>query len=173
MKGLEAEMASETFCNSQDRAKKVVASVKALKAQLEPLTGVMKDFEDARLAYEMSKEAGDKDLLKEADESLFKLQSRMEQVELRSLLAGPHDLRNCFLTINAGVGGTEANDWAEMLFRMYLFYCEKMGFEVEEVDRGFGTEVGIDSVTLHITGPYAFGYLNCEQIGRASCRERV
>jgi len=163
LKNLEAEMASDGFWNSQDAAKKVVARVKGFKAQIEPLTGVVRDFEDARLAYQMSKEAGDKDLLTEADGQLFKLVSRMEKVELQSLLAGRHDAKNCFLTISAGQGGTEANDWAEMVFRMYIFYCEKMGFEIEEVERGFGSEVGIDSVTLHVKGPFAFGYLNCER----------
>jgi peptide chain release factor 2 len=156
-------MASEGIWNNQDRAKKVVASVKALKAQIDPLGGVIKDFEDAKLAYEMAKESGDKDLLKEADESLFRLGPRMEKVELQSLLSGKHDHRNCFLSISAGAGGTEANDWADMLLRMYIFYTEKMGFSIEEVEKGFGTEVGIDSVTLHVKGPYAFGYLNCER----------
>jgi peptide chain release factor 2 len=156
-------MASEGVWNNQDRAKKLVSSVKALKAQLDPLTAVVRDFEDAKVAYEMSREAGDKDLLKEADEQLFQLQARMEKVELQSLLSGRHDFRNCFLTISAGQGGTEANDWADMLYRMYIFYCEKMGFEIEEVERGFGSEVGIDSVTLHVKGAYAFGYLNCER----------
>jgi peptide chain release factor 2 len=140
-----------------------LAQFKAVKAQVEPLRDVVTRFEDARLAYDMSREAGDKDLLKEADEQLFALQGKMAKVELQSLLSGRHDHRNCFLTISAGVGGTEANDWAEMLFRMYLYYCEKMGWKVEEVDRGFGAEVGIDSVTLHIQGPYAFGYLSTER----------
>jgi peptide chain release factor 2 len=111
----------------------------------------------------MSREINDADLLKEADTKLHDLMGRMDRIERRSLLSGPHDHRNCFLTISAGVGGTEANDWAEMLFRMYLFYFEKMGFQIEEVDKGFGTEVGIDSVTLHVKGPYAFGYLKCER----------
>lgn len=155
-------MASEGFWDKPEAARKLVAQIKALKAQIEPLAGVAKDFEDACVAYEMSREAGDKDLLTEADEQLFRLQSRMEQVELRSLLSGPHDSRNCFLTIAAGVGGTEANDWCEMLFRMYIFYCEKMEFEIEEVDKSVA-EVGIDSVTLHVKGPFAFGYLNCER----------
>jgi len=140
-----------------------VAQLKTLKAQVEPLRNVIAGFEDAKLGYEMSREAGDKELLAEADEQLFTLQNKMEKVELQSLLSGKHDHRNCFLTIAAGVGGTEANDWAEMLFRMYLFYCEKMGWQIEEVDKGFGAEVGIDSVVLHIKGPYAFGYLNCER----------
>ena len=156
-------MASEGFWDNQDFAKKTVAKIRSLKAQIEPLTGVIADLENATLAYEMSKDAGDKDLLAEADESLFKLVGRMENVEQQSLLAGPHDHRNCFLTISAGVGGTEANDWAEMLLRMYIFYCEKMDFKMEEVDKGFGAEVGIDSVTLFVQGPYAFGYLKCER----------
>lgn len=156
-------MASEGFWDHQDVAKKTVAKVRALKAQLEPLTKVIRDFEDARLGYEMSKEAGDKDLLAEADESLFQLMSRMALVEKHSLLSDPNDMRNCFLTITAGVGGTEANDWAEMVLRMYIFYCEKMGFSLEEVDKGFGSEVGIDSVTVHVKGPYSFGYLKCER----------
>lgn len=156
-------MASDTFWNSQERAKKVVGSVKTLKAQTEPLTGAMKSFEDAKVGYDMAKEAGDADLLKEADEALFQLMARMDKIELQSLLNEPHDHRNCFLTINAGVGGTEANDWADMVLRMYIFYCEKMGFSMEEVDKGFGAEVGIDSVTLHIKGPYCFGYLKCER----------
>lgn len=156
-------MAGEGFWNNQDAARKLVSRIKSFKAQTEPLAAVVKDFEDAKVAYEMSKEAGDKDLLAEADESLFKLVGRMEKVERQSLLSGPHDHRNCFLTISAGVGGTEANDWGEMLLRMYIFYCEKMGFTMEEVDKGFGAEVGIDSVTLFVQGPYAFGYLKCER----------
>jgi peptide chain release factor 2 len=156
-------MASEGFWNDPERARKVVTSVKTLKARTEPLAAVIRDFENARLAYQMSKESGDKELLAEADELLFDLRKRMEKVELQSLLSGEHDMKNCFLTINAGVGGTEANDWAEMLLRMYLGYCERMGWTVEEVDKGFGPDVGIDSVTLHVQGLYAFGYLKCER----------
>ncbi|MBX3375554.1 MAG: peptide chain release factor 2 [Phycisphaeraceae bacterium] len=163
LKELEVRMGEGDFWNNQDAARKVVAELKSLKAQVEPLREVIARFEDARLGYQMSKEAGDKDLLKEADEQLFQLQPKMEKVELQSLLSGKHDHRNCFLTISAGVGGTEANDWAEMLFRMYIFYCEKMGWSIEEVDKGFGAEVGIDSVTIHVKGPYAFGYLSCER----------
>ncbi len=123
----------------------------------------MADFEDAKLGYQMSKESGDRDLLAEADETLYQLTGRMAKVELQSLLSGRHDPKNCFITISAGVGGTEANDWCEMLFRMYLFYCEKMGWKLEEVDKSYGNEVGIDAVTLHVKGPFAFGYLKCEQ----------
>ena len=89
----------------------------------------------------------------------------MEKVELLSLLAGKHDHRNCFLTISAGDGGTEANDWCEMLFRMYVMFLEKSHpeWKVEEIEKSYGVEVGLDSVTLKVSGPYAFGYLKCER----------
>lgn len=162
-------MDAADFWTNQAAANKVVAEVKRLNSQIEALEAAIKQFDDARTAYDMAKEAGppgmpDKDLLAEADESLFQILSQMDKIELRSLLSGRHDHRACFLTISAGVGGQEANDWAEMLFRMYLKYIEKNpGWSVEEVDRGFGAEVGIDSVTLHVKGPYAFGYLKCER----------
>ncbi|HYE02907.1 MAG TPA: PCRF domain-containing protein, partial [Phycisphaerales bacterium] len=156
-------MGQPDFWDRPEAARAVVAELKAIKAQVDPLTRLMADFADARLAYEMSREAGDKDLLREADEQLHDLSARMGKVELQSLLSGKHDHRNCFLAISAGDGGTEANDWCEMLFRMYLYYCEKMGWELDEVEKSFGTEVGLDSVTLHVKGPFAFGYLACER----------
>jgi peptide chain release factor 2 len=162
-------MAEASFWDAPERARKTVGQVKGLKAVLDPLTKAVADFEDAKLAYEMYKEttaggaAGDKDLLVEADAQLHNLAVRMDKIELQSLLSGKHDSRNCFLTISAGEGGTEANDWCEMLFRMYLYYCEKMGWDIEEVEKSPGLEVGLDSVTLHIKGPFAFGYLSAER----------
>ncbi|MBC7833961.1 MAG: peptide chain release factor 2 [Phycisphaerales bacterium] len=160
---LNRRMEAPDLWDRPEEAKKVVATKKAIEAQLKPLQAVENDFGDARVAYEMSREAGDTDLLREADAQLFKLVERMAKVELRSLLSGKHDFRNCFLTITAGAGGKEANDWADMLLRMYIFYCEKMGFEMEEVAKTYGVEVGIDQVILHLKGDFAFGYLNCER----------
>ncbi|MCB9841144.1 MAG: peptide chain release factor 2 [Phycisphaeraceae bacterium] len=160
---LEGTMGEGGFWDNQTAAQKTVTQVKSLKAMLEPLRRVISDFDEARLAYEMAKEAGDNDLLAEADEALFDLQQRMEKVEMQSLLSGKYDPRNCFITISAGDGGTEANDWAEMLYRMYVMYCEHQGFALEEIEKSPGTEVGIDSATLLVKGPFAFGYLNCER----------
>lgn len=161
-------MESADFWNNQTAANKVVADLKYVNSQIEPLEKALSQLDDAKTAFDMAREAGptgqpDKELLKEADEILFKLNESMAATELRSLMSGKHDFRNCFVTISAGDGGTEANDWAEMLFRMYLNYLERAGFSIEEVERGFGAEVGIDSVTLHVKGPYAFGYLKCER----------
>lgn len=156
-------MGAEGFWDNPGHARKVVDLVKTLKAQVEPLGAAIAALDDAKTAYEMAKETGDKDFLAEADDLLFRLGPQVERVELQSLLSGRYDPGNCFLSIQAGVGGTEANDWADMLLRMYIYYCEKMGWTLEEVDKGFGAEVGIDSVTLHVKGPYAFGYLSCER----------
>lgn len=158
-------MGAPDFWNSQERAQGVVAEMKALKAQLEPLERIIEAFENAQVAYEMARESDDADLLKEADDALHEITAQMERVELLSLLSGKHDTRDCFFTISAGDGGTEANDWAEMLYRMYLMFFEKHHpeWKIEEISKNFGTEVGIDDVTLHVTGPYAFGYLKCER----------
>ena len=158
-------METPEFWNNQEKAQVVVGELKRLKAQLEPVERIATKLDDAVVAYQMFKEDGDKDLLAEADQKLFELSTEMEKVELLSLLSGKHDARSCFITISAGDGGTEANDWAEMLFRMYVMFLERSHPEwsVEEMSLSHGTEVGIDSVSLHIKGPYAFGYMKCER----------
>lgn len=156
-------MGQPGFWDNQDKAQETVAQLKNIKAQTSPLTAFVSDFEDAAVAYQLAKEESDDELLAEADELLFQLTKRMQQIELQSLLGGPHDHRDCFFTISAGDGGTEANDWAEMLLRMYLYYFEHMKWKLDEVSKTFGTEVGVDHVTLLITGPFAFGYLKCER----------
>lgn len=156
-------MEATDFWSNQEQAQKTISEYKLLKAQTEPLEEVISEFEDAQVAYELAKEAGDDDLLAEADESLFKLQQKMEKVELQSLLSGKHDHRHCFVAIQAGDGGTEADDWASMLERMYLYYWEQMGWKAEEISRIPGTEVGISEVSYHIKGPFAYGYMSCER----------
>jgi len=158
-------MGQPDFWDDQKAAGRVVAELKLIKAQIEPVSDFQAQLEDAAVGLELAKEAGDQDLLEETDEKLFQLARRMETIELRSLLSGKHDHRDCFFTISAGDGGTEANDWAEMLFRMYLKFFEKHHpeWKIEELSMQYGAEVGIDSVTLHVKGPYAFGYLGCER----------
>lgn len=158
-------MNSDGFWDKPEAARSVVNELKGTKAQVDTLSSLISTFEDAKLAYEMAKDAGDKDLLTEADESLFRVSKGMEKVELLSLLGGKHDHRNTFITISAGDGGTEANDWCEMLFRMYVMWLEKSHpeWKVEEIEKSYGTEVGLDSVTLKVSGPHAFGYLKCER----------
>ncbi len=113
-------MNAADFWNSQEAAQKTIGDFKLLKAQTEGLETVIADFDDACVGYELAREAGDEELLTETDEQLFQLCERMVKVELQSLLSGKHDHRDCFVSIQSGDGGTEADDWAYMLERMYL-----------------------------------------------------
>lgn len=151
------------FWNNQKEAQKIIAELKVLRAQTEPLEAAMRALEDAKVGYEMAKESGDKDLLAEADEALFRLKADMDQIEAQSLLSGKHDHRSCFVTIQSGAGGLEAEDWGRLLERMYLYYWEKMGFKCEELHRVAGTDGGVSEVAYRIAGPFAYGYMSCER----------
>ena len=160
---LQEQMSGVGFWDKQSEAQKVINDYKVLKAQTADLEEVIGEFEDATVGYELAKEADDAELLTETDEQLFKLQSRMDRVEIQSLLNRKHDHRNCFVSIQSRDGGTEADDWASMLDRMYKNYWEQMHFKVEEVSTTHGTEVGISEVTYLIKGTMAYGYMSCER----------
>jgi peptide chain release factor 2 len=160
---LQEEMNTDGFWNDQEAAQKVIARFKLIKAQIEPLEEMMEQIEEAKIGLELAREADDRELLEEADEQLFQVERGMEKVELQSLLSNPHDHRNCFVAIQAGDGGNDADDFAEIVDRMYLYYWEQQGWKVEELSRTHGTEVGINEVSYHVKGPYGFGYMNCER----------
>jgi peptide chain release factor 2 len=151
------------FWNDRAEAQRVIREYQQLKAQTEDLGEVMAQFEDARVGYQLAREGDDDELLAEADEQLFRIAERMTKVETQSLLSGEHDHRDCFVTIQSRDGGTEADDWASMLERMYLYFWEKMGWTVKEINRVPGTEVGISEVVYHVAGPYAYGTMSCER----------
>lgn len=156
-------MGANGFWDNQEAAQKTVTQLKALKAVVAPVTELVAKVEDLQVLHELAKEEASQDTLTEAAEEADRLTKQLEQVEIKTLLSNPHDAGNCYLSIHAGAGGTEACDWAEMLFRMYLRYCERSDYSVQEVDRTDGEEAGIRSVTLHVIGPYACGYLGCER----------
>ncbi len=155
-------MGEPGFWDHQETAKGVVAEAKILKAVIDPVDAMMRGIDDVRALYELGTEAGDAASLEEADQMLADLEKRGEKVELQSLLDGKNDAKNCFVQIHAGAGGTEAQDWAEMLLRMYLYYFEKRGWDVSETDRQWGEQAGIKSVTLLVKGDYAYGYMRAE-----------
>lgn len=156
-------MGAGDFWNNPKAAQKTIEDLKILRAQIEPLEALIRGFDDASVGYEMAREASDNELLAEADEALFRLQGDMARVEQQSLLSGKHDHRNAFVSIQAGAGGTEAEDWAGMLERMYLYYWERMGWKVDELHRSPGSEAGTNAVSFRVSGPFAFGYMNCER----------
>ncbi len=160
---LQESMNGADFWNDQDAAQKVIGTFKLIKTQIDPLEDVISRLEDVNVGLELAREENDEDLLLETDEQLHLIEGDMVKVELQSLLNGKHDHRNCYVTISSGEGGTEADDWASILDRMYLYYWERMGFKVEELNRIPGTEAGVSTVEYHIKGPYVFGYMKCER----------
>jgi peptide chain release factor 2 len=162
IKQLEEIMNGPEFWNNQESAQKVLKELKGVKRAIEPFLAVEKDLEDVETMYALGAEAGDAPAIDEADHMMYKLEKSFEKVELQALFTGPHDLADCYVQLHAGAGGTEACDWASMLFRMYLKYWEKQGWDVSEVDRTDGEQAGIRSITLMVKGTYATGIMNCE-----------
>jgi peptide chain release factor 2 len=156
-------MGDGDFWDSQDAAQKVISEYRLLKAQTEGLGEIITEFDDATVGYELAKEAGDEELLTEVDGGLHALVKKMERVELQSLLSGPHDHRNCFVTIQAGDGGNDADDWASMLDRMYTTWWDRQGWKYEQISLVHGSEVGISGVSYLVKGPLSYGYMSCER----------
>jgi len=156
-------MSAPAFWDDPEAAGEVVAQLKAAKAVVDPITDLQGRLDDARTLYDLAVEADSAEDLADAASEATALVEGLDRLELRTLLSGQHDAGSCYLSIHAGAGGTESCDWAEMLLRMYLRYFERAGYDADEVDRVNGEEAGIRSISLHVKGPYAFGYLSCER----------
>lgn len=133
-----------------------------LEAVVHTINTLDQGVSDVREILELAQEEGDTELLAEADKDLDGLNSQLEKLEFRRMFSGPMDGNNAYLEIQAGSGGTEAQDWAEMLLRMYLRWSENKGFTTELVEVSGGEVAGIKSATLHISGEFAFGWLRTE-----------
>jgi peptide chain release factor 2 len=163
MEELEKRMSAPDFWNHQEQAQEVVQQLKAVKSLVSPATEIGERLDDLEVLHQLASEEDSADAFAETGEGIEALERDMERLELRALLSGPNDAGNCYFSIHAGAGGTESCDWAEMLSRMYLRYFERGDFSVEEVDRTDGEEAGIRSITYHVKGPCAYGYLSCER----------
>lgn len=150
------------FWDNQEAAQKVVAELKSLRAEVEPVQQLLQRADDAQVLLELAEEQDDEQSRAEVQHELEAIAEKVEHTELLVLLSGENDTRPCFLSIQAGAGGVDACDFAEMLLRMYLMYLERGGYQVHEVDRRAAEEAGIQSVTLRVEGPYSYGYLSCE-----------
>ena len=138
---------------------KLGARIREVKENLERLSSWQGVIEDA----EVSLEVGDVELIAESFESIKKLEKEIDSFEIRLMLSGEYDEADAILTINAGAGGTDAQDWASMLLRMYIRWAENRGWKVELWDKLDGEEAGIKSATIKISGKYAFGYAKAEK----------
>lgn len=133
------------------------------KGEQEQLNTWIRQFEDAQAALELAELDDDNALIREAYDNLQTLGQELDRWELQRLLSGPYDAGGAVLTINAGAGGTDAQDWAEMLLRMYTRWAEANGYKVQMDELSEGDEAGIKSVTIEIAGRYAYGYLKAEK----------
>ncbi len=160
---LEAKMTSDDFWNDQEAATKVIADCNALKAWTVPAQDLQRRFKDTKDllpdAYELKDEGMIAELLAELD----RIETGLSELEIRKMLSGELDNKNCYLSINSGAGGTEACDWALMLSRMYQRWAAKRGWAVEMIDMLEGDVAGIKSVTFKFTGPFAYGYAKAEK----------
>ena len=161
IKKLEARMNQPDFWQDQNRAKSVSRSCENLKKQVEPWEEIAKEAEDnLALAKEVKEE--DKELIKEIKKEVLKLEKKLSKLEFTVLFSGPYDGHDAVAAIHAGTGGTEAQDWAQMLWRMLLRYCGKKGFETKIIDETRGQEAGIKSAMFEVSGSFAFGHLKSE-----------
>jgi len=155
-------MSAPGFWEDQKTAQVVVKQVKALKGWIEPYDDLDARIRSAAELEEMLSVDSDADLSRELDVELATLGREIEAFRLRSLLSGPDDFRDAQVEISAGAGGTEAQDWASMLMRMYTRWAERRGYSVDILDMSEGEEAGIKGVVLEIKGEYAFGFLKAE-----------
>jgi peptide chain release factor 2 len=155
-------MTSPAFWNDQDRAKAIIQELKGLNTVLKPFEDLIRQAENLGASIELAEEAGTNEFDEEVRGAAKQAEADFSAFEFRSMLGGPNDHCNAFVTIHAGAGGTEACDWAEMLLRMYLMWAESKGFKAEISDREDGGAAGIQEATVHIKGDYAYGYLRGE-----------
>ena len=153
-------MAAANFWDNSEHAQQVVGQLKSLKTIYDPWNDAEAASEDLTVLIEMAEE--DPDVEKEVADEVQRLEKLVEALELKSLLDGPHDTAGAILTIQARDGGTDANDWAEMLLRMYSQWAQKNDFSIGLLDRNDNDEAGINSATVAIRGPMAYGYLKGE-----------
>ncbi len=156
-------MAKEGFWNDIENANKVNMRMKAISSKLDKYKQLMSRCEDLEVLMDMADEENDESLVPEIQNDFASLDRDIEALKLESLLKGPYDSYNAVLSLHAGAGGTEAQDWVSLLYRMYTRYCEKMGYSVKVIDYLDGEEAGIKSVTFEVDGENAYGYLKAEK----------
>lgn len=160
---LKADLEKPEVWQDLEKSKKINQSIRGIEHTLEEYDGIAGKLDDAAVLVELGMEAGDESLDEEVRNELAAIEDALEKLRLKTLLRGKYDGMNAILTLHAGAGGTEACDWASMLYRMYQKYCEKQGFSTRELDLLEGDEAGIKSVTFEVEGENAYGYLKAEK----------
>ncbi|HPX61000.1 MAG TPA: peptide chain release factor 2 [Deltaproteobacteria bacterium] len=159
---IEARIAAPGFWDNGEKTQNILRERTGLEKIVQMWDTLNRQLDDYRVMIELGEEAQDTDTLAETNQMGQKLQADVEAAEFQKMLSGTHDRNSCFVSINSGAGGTESQDWAEMLLRMYLRYCEKKGWKTAITEIQTGEEAGIKSVTFSVSGEYAYGHLKAE-----------
>jgi len=159
---LESKTTAPDFWNDNSAAQKVIQEINSMKKWIDAWKDLKSLAEDTATLIELAEESNEKDVQDEIINDLKKLEEEIGNLEFRNMVSGDDDEKNAILTIHSGAGGTESQDWAEMLLRMYTRWCERNKFKVNLVDLLEGEGAGVKSATMEIIGPYAYGYLKAE-----------
>ena len=151
------------FWDDQQKAQEVMKQLNGLKAKIQQIQELEVYLEDVEVMCDLTEEEDDTGLLKEIETNLSKVEDEVKALQIEVLLSGPYDKYNAIVALHPGAGGTESQDWAEMLYRMYMRWAERKGFTVTVLDFLAGDEAGIKSVTFSVTGDNAYGYLRSEK----------
>ena len=162
LKELESKTTENDFWNDTDNSSKVLKQINSLKSKVEGFKKLNNELNNLLEMSDLLQVEEDEELAKELLKSTDTLEKDIEKLEITTLLSGKYDINNAILTIHPGAGGTEAQDWAEMLYRMYTRWANANGYEVKELDYLEGDEAGLKSVTFSVNGDYAYGYLKGE-----------
>ena len=157
------DMGSPGFWDDTERAQKISAKASGVESRIKHYEGLITRADDIEVLMELAEEADDAGMVEEIRAEFDKIKADLETLRLQTLLTGEYDGCNCILSLHAGAGGTEAQDWTQMLYRMYTRFSERMGFTVKLLDLLEGDEAGIKSVTFEVSGDYAYGYLKSER----------
>jgi len=160
---LHEEMNADGFWDDLERSTHVNRRISQLESKIKQLEKLAGGFDDIETMLELANEEGDDSMIEEAGSELEALEKELEALALETLMRGDYDSSDAILSLHAGAGGTEAQDWTQMLFRMYTRYCEQMGFKVTVLDVLDGDEAGLKSATFQVSGPNAYGYLRGEK----------
>jgi peptide chain release factor 2 len=159
---MESVISGPDFWSDAETAQRLLKERTSLGKVVDSWERLRRQEEDVRVLIELGTEAEDEETLQEVSKLNDQLEKGVTEAEFQRMLSGPHDRSSCFFSINAGAGGTESQDWAEMLLRMYLRYCERKGWRTEITDYQAGEEAGVKGVTFSVTGEFAYGYLKAE-----------
>ena len=162
LKELESKTMEPNFWNDAQTSNQILGKIKKIKRKYENYKKIENEIKNLIELTELAKIEPDDEIEKDIIKNTSKLKKEFEKLELSTLFSGKYDSNNAIITIHPGAGGTESQDWAEMLYRMYTRWANKSGYEIKELDYLDGEEAGLKSVTFEVIGENAYGYMKCE-----------